>query len=84
MTLNTTTTAPSLPTTARGTVPGILGRVLARLVEADRRYREACRMRVLTREQRRDMGMEDANADFYSARGRGPQDAPSLPIRSLW
>ena len=57
---------------------GLLRYLLARIVDLDRRYREAQRFADLTAEQRRDMGVpprDDADG-FYTTRGRGPAERP--------
>ncbi|MEZ5773033.1 hypothetical protein LX70_02721 [Defluviimonas denitrificans] len=65
---------------------GLLRYLLARIVDLDRRYREAQRFADLTAEQRRDMGVpprDDADG-FYTTRGRGPADALPMSITKSW
>ncbi|OYX43810.1 MAG: hypothetical protein B7Z02_07570 [Rhodobacterales bacterium 32-67-9] len=65
---------------------GLFRRVLARIVELDRRYREARKFAGLTEEQRRDMGLPPrADADgFYTTRACRPADALPKSITNSW
>jgi hypothetical protein len=64
----------------------LFGRIIAALVDADRRYRESAKLRAMPAERLEDMGIPTnrANAGFYNGRASRRVDATRISAPVAW
>ena len=64
----------------------LLGRIVAALVDADRRYRETAKLRDMPAERLEDMGIPANRADaaFYNGRASRRVDATRISAPIAW